>query len=89
MSTQEITLNFEPVFRMNQSDNDLQSLTNIICMKMMRHSSVLKTVAENNTLEEYKIHLSSLMRVYNTIDFYILWDDTVKFLNNNGINVKY
>lgn len=89
MSTAEISLNFEPVFKMNKADKDLQSLTNIICMKMMRHSTILRTISDNDRLEEYKIHLSGLMRVYNEIDFLILWDDTVKFLKKNNINVKY
>jgi len=90
MSTQEIiVLNFEPVFRMHRTDDDLQSLTNIICFKMMRHSSALRVVAENKTLDEYKLHLSALMRVYNKLDFQTIWRDTVKFLDNNGINVKY
>jgi hypothetical protein len=29
------------------------------------------------------------MRVYNPMDFYILWGSTVDFLYRNGITVKY
>lgn len=88
-TTVEKVINLEGTFRTYKRNKDLQALTNVICMKMLRHSSIIRRVSFHDNIGEYQHHLSSLMRVYRPLDFYLLWPDTVKFLESNGVKVKY
>jgi hypothetical protein len=76
-------------FRNHKTDRDLQTLTTIICRTFITNSVVISILIKNESIAEYKHKLSELMRVYNPMDFYILWGSTVDFLYRNGITVKY
>jgi hypothetical protein len=80
-------LNLEDQFRSYYENKDLQGLTSYICKEMLTRSSFIRRVIFNDCIDEYQHHLRSLMKVYRPLDFYLVWADTIKFLENNGIKV--
>ena len=83
------SVNLTIPFRNHKLDRDLQALTNIICRTFISNSVMIHILIKNESIVEYKHKLSELMRVYNTVDFYILWGSIVEFLYKNGIIIKY
>lgn len=88
-NTEHVNLNLKTVFKKNRAESDLEALTDDICKNMIRNTIILKHVSNRRITNEYSIYFSRMMRVNRTLDFYLLWDETVRFLNKNGIKVIY
>ena len=88
-NTEHVNLNLRQVFLENRAEGNLQALTDDICRNMLYDTKILKHVSKRRITNEYGMYFSRIMRVNRTLDFYLLWDETVNFLHSNGIKVIY
>ena len=84
-----VQLNLKTTFKENRAETNLEALTDDICRNMLYDTKILKHVSKRAITNEYGIYFSRMMRVNKTLDFYLLWDETVHFLSKNGIKVIY
>ena len=86
---ENVQLNLKTTFEKNRAEINLEALTDDICRNMLYDTKILKHVSKRAITNEYSMYFSRMMRVNKTLDFYLLWEETINFLNKNGIKVIY
>ena len=86
---ENVQLNLKTTFEKNRAESNLEALTDDICRNMLYDTKILKHVSKRAITNEYSMYFSRMMRVNKTLDFYLLWEETINFLNKNGIKVIY
>ena len=86
---ESVQLNLKTTFEKNRAESNLEALTDDICRNMLYDTKILKHVSKRAITNEYSMYFSRMMRVNKTLDFYLLWEETMNFLSKNGIKVIY
>ena len=82
-------VNLKHVFKERHLKTNLEAITDDICRYMITDTRILQTVSKRAITDKYGMYFSRLMRVYDPLEFNLLWNETVLFLESHKIKISY